>query len=75
MLLHIIQTDFAPDQIGKIFSLRFTLSRACQGLGLAGSGLLYSAGVTAGITTGALVVGSYAVVGALRFSRLLRRPG
>jgi DHA3 family macrolide efflux protein-like MFS transporter len=34
MLLLAIQTEFPPDQIGKIYSLRMTVSRACNGVGL-----------------------------------------
>jgi MFS family permease len=34
MVLMIIQTEFATDQIGKVFAFRFTLSRTSSGIGL-----------------------------------------
>jgi hypothetical protein len=41
MLLRLIQTEFASERIGRVFSLRFTVSRTAQALGLASAVPLY----------------------------------
>jgi MFS family permease len=62
MLLNLIQTDF-PDQIGKTFSLRMTVSRSCNALGLLlAAPLIGALGVTDGIAVVAVGVAAFAVL-------------
>lgn len=64
MLLRMIQNDFPADQIGKVFSFRFTLSRAAMGLGLMVAPAVYGAiGARNGIAAGAAILASVALVG------------
>jgi MFS family permease len=64
MLLRLIQTRFPPDQIGKVYSFRFTLSRAAAGLGLMVAPAVYGAiGPRGGIALGSAVLGSVALWG------------
>lgn len=64
MLLRIIQTRFPLDQIGKVFSFRFTLSRAAAGLGLVVAPSVYGAfGPRLGVGLGAGVLAVVALVG------------
>jgi len=64
MLLRLIQTRFPPDQIGKVYSFRFTLSRAAGGLGLMVAPAVYGAwGPRVGIASGAGVLGMVALWG------------
>ncbi len=70
MLLRLIQGGYPPDQIGKVFSFRFTLSRAAGGLGLMVAPAVYGAfGPRAGITLGAVILASVALFGLLGASR------
>jgi MFS family permease len=70
-LLAIIQTDFPSHQIGKIFSLRLTLSRTMSGVGLVRAAPIFAAlpvRPAMGGTAVALVV--VALVGLARFGRV-----
>ena len=64
MLLRLIQTGFPPDQIGKVYSFRFTLSKSAQGLGLILAPALYAAfGARSVLLAGACVLGMAALAG------------
>jgi hypothetical protein len=64
MLLRLIQTRFPPDQIGKVYSFRFTLSKAAAGLGLMVAPAVYGAlGPRGGIGLGATILGVVALWG------------
>ena len=62
MLLRLIQTQFPVDQIGKVFSFRYTISRAANGLGLMLAVPVYATlGVRAAIAISGLVLAAYAL--------------
>lgn len=70
MLLRLIQTRFPADQIGKVYSFRFTLSRAAAGLGLMVTPAIYGAyGPRVGMLLSAIVLGSVALWGLAGASR------
>jgi DHA3 family macrolide efflux protein-like MFS transporter len=70
MLLRLIQTRFPADQIGKVYSFRYTLSRAAGGIGLVCAPAIYGTfGPRTGITAGALVLGVVALWGLASASR------
>ncbi len=70
MLLRLIQTRFPADQIGKVYSFRFTLSRAAAGLGLMVAPAIYGAyGPRVGIALGAISLGIVALFGLAGASR------
>ncbi len=61
MLLRLIQTRFPADQIGKVFSFRYTVSRAANGLGLMLAVPVYAAlGVRPAIVVAGLLLAAYA---------------
>ena len=64
MLLRMIQTGYPPDQIGKVFSFRYTLSRAAGGIGLMVAPAVYGAlGPRSGIALGAAALAGVALYG------------
>ncbi len=70
MLLRLIQTRFPADQIGKVYSFRFTLSRAAAGLGLMVAPAVYGAyGPRVGMALGASALGIVALWGLAGASR------
>ncbi len=72
-MLNSIQTDF-PDQVGKTFSLRMTISRSCNALGLLlAAPLIAGQGVTVGIALASCAVGAFAALAWLR-NRAAMRP-
>jgi hypothetical protein len=70
MLLRLIQTRFPTDQIGKVYSFRFTLSRAAGGVGLMVAPIIYgSVGPRTGIAVGAAVLAAVSLFGLASASR------
>ena len=70
MLLRLIQTRFPTDQIGKVYSFRFTLSRAAGGVGLMVAPMIYgSVGPRTGIAVGAAVLAAVSLFGLASASR------
>ena len=73
MLLRLIQTRFPADQIGKVYSFRFTLSRAAGGLGLMVAPVIYGTyGPRVGMALGAgmlFFVAFWGLAGASRRER------
>ena len=68
MLLLMIQSDVPPQHIGKVYSVRQTVSRTCHGIGLIGAGALYAwLSVPAGMSVAAALVAGFALVALLRF--------
>jgi MFS family permease len=73
MILLTIQTEFPPDQIGKVVSLRYTLSRGFMGLGLVGAAPLFEAlPVRAALAAGGALVVVAAVLCGSRVRRAER---
>ncbi len=73
MLLILIQSDIPPEHIGKVFSVRRTVSQACNGLGLVVSGFVFAwLPVPTGIGVAAAVVAAFSAVALLRFARAPR---
>ena len=67
MLLRIIQDDFDSDQVGRVFSLRTTLSRAAGALGmLAAAGAYAVLGTREAIAAGGLVLLAFALLALAR---------
>ncbi len=70
MILQIIQTEIPEQDIGKVYSVRRTVSQAFNGLGLLFSGVLYSwFSVPAGIGVAAATVAVFSAIALLRFRR------
>lgn len=62
VLLTVIQTHFAPDQIGKVFSLRLLASRVSRGVGLAlAAGLYNLVSVRTGMALASTAVALYSL--------------
>ena len=68
MVLIILQTDFTPDRIGKVFAFRATLSRSSFGVGLLLAAPVYELlPVRTGMAAAAIVVVVVSLAALLRF--------